>query len=118
MQQGMGSRMRAPGAAGPGGMGAEGGMDGNADNGRPAASQQGAVEVTDYDAIVELSGVVYLYNPPDITKLGGGGAANPDKRSFGVPKTAPRVPGTTASGGGMMMMGGGGGHMPAAAPKP
>jgi len=63
---------------------------------------EGAVETTVYDAIVELSGVIYLYNPPDINKLGTGGAGSPDKRSFGVPKTAVHVPGA-AAGGGMSM---------------
>jgi hypothetical protein len=56
------------------------------------------VEVTVYDAVVELSGVIYLYQPPDITKLGTGGAGAPEKRSFGVPKTSVRVPGNSAGG--------------------
>ncbi len=64
----------------------------------------GGVETTIYDAVVELSGVIYLYRPPDITKLGTGSAGSPDKRSFGVPTTTVPVPGV-AGGGGVKTMG-------------
>jgi hypothetical protein len=60
--------------------------------------QEGAVETTVYDAVVELSGVIYLYDPPDITKLGQGSAGAPDKRSFGVPTSSVQVPGASRDG--------------------
>ena len=80
---------------GPMGGGPMGGETGSF--GLGLGAQEGAVEVTVYDAVVELSGVIYLYNPPDKTKLGSGGAGSPDKRSFGVPKTSVHVPGTAGA---------------------
>lgn len=62
---------------------------------------EGGVETTVFDALVELSGVIYLYTPPDIAKLGTGAAGSPEKRSFGVPTTSVHVPGGTAGGANM-----------------
>lgn len=44
-----------------------------------------------YDAVVELSGVIYLYNAPDIAKLG---SKAPAERSFSVPKKRVPLPGS------------------------
>ncbi|HWB13491.1 MAG TPA: hypothetical protein VG826_29975 [Pirellulales bacterium] len=85
-----------PGMMG-GGPAMAGGMDGGLRNFE--FGQEGKVETTIYDAVVELSGVIYLYQQPDISKLGTGAAGSPDKRSFGVPTTSVRVPGASASGG-------------------
>lgn len=38
-----------------------------------------------YDGLVEVRGIVYLYNPPDKDKLGKGAAQNPARRSLGIP---------------------------------
>ncbi len=38
-----------------------------------------------FDAEIEIRGIVYIYNEPDEKRLGTGSAANPAKRSFGVP---------------------------------
>ncbi|HEX7450236.1 MAG TPA: hypothetical protein VF306_21940, partial [Pirellulales bacterium] len=97
------------------GMGGMGGM------GMPmfgGASQEGEVETLTYDALVELSGVIYLYNVPDLTKLGKGTAGSPANRFFGVPSSLVSVPrggrrpggmggGMSGMGGGMPGMGGG-----------
>ena len=101
-----------------GGMGAMGGAM-QEGGGAGFGGVEGGVETTVYDATVELSGVIYLYNPPDLAKLGTGAAGSPEKRSFGVPTTAVHVPGGTGSTGstgggmqeGMQKMG-----VPAAAP--
>ena len=45
-------------------------------------------ETTPWDVIVEIGGVVYLYNPADSKKLGKGTAGTPAKRSFRVPTSA------------------------------
>jgi hypothetical protein len=75
-----------------------GGLGGVGFGGAGAGGQEGGVETTVYDAVVELSGVIYLYNPPDIAKLGAGAAGSPEKRSFGVPTTSVRAPGGSAAG--------------------
>jgi hypothetical protein len=80
-----------------------GGAEMGGASGIPGFTLDGGVETTIYDAIVELSGVIYLYQPPDIAKLGTGAAGSPDKRSFGVPTTTVHAPGRGPSGGGMMM---------------
>ncbi|MGH7139261.1 MAG: hypothetical protein ACREHD_26240, partial [Pirellulales bacterium] len=110
---GMGPGGMGPGGMGPGGMGPMGAGPmgaGPMGAGGPelSALQEGGVETTFYDALVELSGVIYLYQPPDVAKLGTGASGAPEKRSFGVPTKSvhpPRSGGT--SGGGFMgpMMG-------------
>jgi hypothetical protein len=55
--------------------------------------QPGGVETLANDATIELSGVIYLYNPPDPAQLGMGKAGSPAQRSFGVPSQAVAVPG-------------------------
>ncbi|HVX14188.1 MAG TPA: hypothetical protein VHC22_23580 [Pirellulales bacterium] len=119
---GMPAGMQPPRAPAPPGMGMMGGaamgMDagspmGGADMGGMAVQNMvldGGVETTIYDAVVELSGVIYLYRPPDIAKLGTGSAGSPDKRSFGVPTTTVPAPGASGGGGVKTMM-------PTAAPK-
>ncbi len=62
------------------------------------------VETGPYDVTVELSGIIYLYNLPDIAKLGTGSSADPSKRSFSVPKGKVAAPGKQGGGGGMMSM--------------
>jgi hypothetical protein len=118
MMGGMGGMMGGMGGmmGGMGGMGGMmGGMGGMMDGGFGGASlQEGGVETTVYDGVVELSGVIYLYNPPDMAKLGQGGAAAPEKRSFGVPKTAPKLP--SSSPGGAMVGSGMAAGAPAQAP--
>jgi hypothetical protein len=103
----MGGGMMGGGMMGGGMMGD--GMMGGFGAGNDLGTLEGGVETTVYDGIVELSGVIYLYNPPDITKLGQGAAGSPEKRTFGVPKTAPHLPGMSGGGGmtGGGMMGGG-----------
>ncbi|HET6882452.1 MAG TPA: hypothetical protein VFI31_19960 [Pirellulales bacterium] len=73
--------------------------------GLTAGLQEGGVETTTFDALVELSGVIYLYTPPDLAKLGSGAAGSPEKRSFGVPTKPVHPPGSSSSGGGMTSMG-------------
>lgn len=55
--------------------------------------QSGGVETLANDATIELSGVIYLYNPPDVAQLGMGQAGSPAQRSFGVPTKGVTVPG-------------------------
>lgn len=105
MMGGMGGMMGGMGGM----MGGMGGMMGGMGGLDSAGVQEGGVETTVYDGVVELSGVIYLYNPPDMAKLGQGGAASPEKRSFGVPKTAPKVPGNSTGG---IVVGGMGGPSP------
>ena len=116
-----GSAMGGPGMGGPGmggpgmggmGMGGMGmggmGMGGMGMGGMGMGGMElldGGVETTVYDALVELSGVIYLYDPPDITKLGTGAAGSPETRSFGVPTTRVKVPGTSMGGAGGAMGG-------------
>jgi hypothetical protein len=45
-------------------------------------------EMTPWDIVVEIGGVVYLYNSPDSKKLGSGAAGSPAKRSFRMPVAA------------------------------
>ncbi|HJT32953.1 MAG TPA: hypothetical protein VJ783_13005 [Pirellulales bacterium] len=106
-------RVRSLDAAGPSGnrnaLGGFLGMGGMFGGG----NREGEVETLNYDALIELSGVIYLYNVPDLAKLGGGTSGSPAKRFFGVPSVAVSVPGgkRRAAGGamaGMGMMGGGG----------
>jgi len=52
-----------------------------------------AIESGPYDAVVELSGIVYLYNLPDVAKLGTGSSKDPATRSFSVPKAKVTAPG-------------------------
>lgn len=75
-----------------GGMGGFGGMGGG--------GQSLPIEAGPFDAQVELSGVVYLYNAPDIAKLG---SKAPAARSFSVPKGKVAAPGGGAQGGMNMM---------------
>ena len=79
--------MRMPQFGGGGGMGIGGGQ----------------LETGPYDVVVELSGIIYLYNPPDIAKLGTGSSPDPAKRSFSVPTAKVAVPGNKSSGGGYPM---------------
>jgi hypothetical protein len=55
--------------------------------------QTPGIEAGAYDAIVELSGIIYLYNPPDLAKLGTGSSKDPSTRSFSVPKAKVTAPG-------------------------
>jgi hypothetical protein len=100
--RGMGGGMQ-PNMGGAGG--AMGGPDMGGGMGAPNLVLDGGVETTIYDAVVELSGVIYLYRPPDIAKLGSGSAGSPDKRSFGVPTTTVPAPGAVGGGGVKTMMG-------------
>lgn len=85
-----------------------GGMDMGGGLGALSSVAEGGVETTVFDVIVELSGVIYLYNPPDMAKLGTGAASAPEKRSFGVPTTAVKLPvASGAAAGGFGNMGGG-----------
>jgi hypothetical protein len=43
-----------------------------------------------YDALVELRGIVYLYNNPDKDKLGKGSEPKPAQRSEGIPVRKPK----------------------------
>ena len=48
-----------------------------------------------YDCVLQIRGIVYIYNEPDEPKLGTGSAPQPAQRGLGipVPKTeAPAVP--------------------------
>jgi hypothetical protein len=56
----------------------------------------GKVETGPYDSVVELSGIIYLYNPPDIAKLGTGSSSDPSQRSFSVPKEKVSLPNKAA----------------------
>jgi hypothetical protein len=47
-------------------------------------------ERSPYDATVQIRGIVYIYNEPDLAKLGTGSAANPAHRSLGIP--VPKAP--------------------------
>ena len=87
---GMGGGMMGMG----GGMGGMGGMGGG--------GESIPYEPGPYDAIVELSGVIYLYNPPDIAKLG---SKAPAERSFSVPKGRVALPGSGNRSGMNMGMG-------------
>jgi hypothetical protein len=88
-------RVRPLGGVGPaGGGGVFGGFGGGmGGGGGMAAGNVGELALTDYDMLVEVSGIIYLYNPPIKENLGKGTAKNPEKRSFGLPTgsvTAPR----------------------------
>jgi hypothetical protein len=49
-------------------------------------------ETTAWDAVVEVGGVIYLYNQPNVKKLGSGAAKTPAARSFRTPPGAAVVP--------------------------
>jgi hypothetical protein len=49
-------------------------------------------ETTAWDAVVEVGGVIYLYNQPNVKKLGSGAAKSPAARSFRTPPGAAVVP--------------------------
>ncbi|HWB10302.1 MAG TPA: hypothetical protein VG826_13815 [Pirellulales bacterium] len=56
-----------------------------------SASQIGnasVAETTAWDATVEIGGVIYLYNQPDIKKLGSGAAKPQAARTFRIPSPA------------------------------
>lgn len=105
-------RVRSLDAAGSGGgRNAQGGFFGGMGLMFGGGNREGDVETLNYDALIELSGVIYLYNVPDLAKLGSGTSGSPAKRFFGVPSVAVSVPGgkRRAAGGamaGMGMMGG------------
>ncbi|HEX5442484.1 MAG TPA: hypothetical protein VFW87_01585 [Pirellulales bacterium] len=119
--RGMGMGGRGMGGMGMGGMGMGGmGMGGM---GMFGGNQDGDVETLTYDALVELSGVIYLYNVPDLTKLGTGSSGSPANRFFGVPSSTVSVPrGGRRSGaqgsGGMYPGGTSGGTYPGGMPDP
>ena len=50
----------------------------------PVIGSLATAETTPWDAAVAISGVVYLYSPPDPKKLGTGAAGSPNDRSFRV----------------------------------
>ena len=75
-----------------GGMGVGGGMMGGG-MGMGGPGQTPGIEAGPYDAVVELSGIIYLYNPPDLAKLGTGSSKEPSTRSFSVPKAKVKAPG-------------------------
>jgi hypothetical protein len=101
---GMGGGFRPPTVMGGGMMG--GGMGGM--GGFGGGGQSIPIEAGPFDALVELSGVIYLYNAPDIAKLG---SKAPAARSFSVPKGKVAAPGSGPQGGGSMMN-----YQPGAAP--
>ena len=82
------------GAGNAGGPGA-GAMPGNAGNGGGGGAA-GDLAVTPYDMLVDVSGIIYLYNPPgedpEKSNLGKGTARSPGKRSFGVPTGTVQAP--------------------------
>lgn len=87
------------------------GMGGDAGGGMGMPEMMGGggggnVETGPYDAVVELSGIIYLYNPPDIEKLGTGSSSDPSQRSFSIPTEKVAVPNKSSSGMGYGMPGG------------
>lgn len=48
-------------------------------------------ERSPYDVVVELRGIVYIYNAPNKEKLGKGSAEKPAERLFGIPVLAPKA---------------------------
>ena len=104
MGGGMGG-MQPMGMAG-GGMGGMAGMGGGGGGGPSLPYEPGP-----YDAVVELSGVIYLYNAPDIAKLG---SKAPAERSFSVPKGKVPLPGA----GNRQNMGGMGNFAPGSSSTP
>lgn len=75
-------------------MGGEGGDEGG------AARRQGDTDQRPNDAVVELCGVICIFNPPDSNKLGTGTASALAARSRGIPTSGAMIP-TQSSGGGM-----------------
>jgi hypothetical protein len=69
------------GGVGVGGAGGGGGAAVAFDQGGGGNSRDRAP----YDAIVEIRGIVYIYNDPEPDKLGKGSAKNPAQRSLGIP---------------------------------
>jgi hypothetical protein len=51
-----------------------------------------------YDGFVDIRGIVYIYNKPDVNRVGKGAAGEPAKRPFSIPTVAAELP--TAGGGG------------------
>ena len=102
-------RVRMLDAAGPAGGNAFANLLGGMGQMFGGANREGDVETLSYDATVDLSGVIYLYNVPDLAKLGQGTAGSPAKRFFGVPSpsVAVNVPGGRRRAGGGQGMGGG-----------
>jgi hypothetical protein len=97
----MGGGMMGGGMMGGGMMG--GGMIGGGmmGGGMGLGGQTPGMEAGPYDAVVELSGIIYLYNPPDLAKLGTGSSKDPATRSFSVPKAKVTAHGAS-KGSGMM----------------
>ncbi len=98
---GMGPGGAAPGAPGAGGFGGAGpgaggvgaaagpraaGGVGRKENPIRADGFGGEIELGPYDREVEIKGVIYIYNPPDLAKVGKGADA------ADVPAAAPVVP--------------------------
>ncbi|MEX2120670.1 MAG: hypothetical protein WD847_19720 [Pirellulales bacterium] len=72
-----------------GGMaGGRGGMAGGGMGGGGGMASSVPVETGPYDAVVEVCGVVYIYNRPEKEKLGTGSAADPSQRVFALPQAA------------------------------
>lgn len=58
----------------------------------PPIGSLSIAETTAWDAVVEIGGAIYLYNQPNINKLGSGATKSPAARSFRTPSTAAVVP--------------------------
>ena len=69
----------------------------------------GTVEPGPFDVNLEICGVITLYNPPVLDKLGTGSAAEPGKKVAGIPTTPVVLPSGSSSTGGAMGGGMGGG---------
>jgi hypothetical protein len=82
---GAGNARGAGGAAKPGNAGGGGG-----------GGAAGDLAVTPYDMLVDVSGIIYLYNPPgenaETSNLGKGTLSSPGKRLFGVPSGSVQAP--------------------------
>lgn len=98
----------APGGGAPGGGSPGGGAPGGGMGGSGGGSQTSLVTQGPDDATVEIRGVIYLYNKPDLAKLGTG-TASLAERSFGIAVGGDAQAGASPGGGGPGGGGPGGG---------
>lgn len=71
----------------PGGGGSSSGSSKKSSGGAPAGAAAGA-ETETFEVPIELAGIIYIYNPPDVAKLG----AAPAEAAAAPPAGAPAVP--------------------------
>ena len=64
------------------------------------------LELTTFDAQVDLRGIIYLYNPPDPAKLGSGSSSAPTNRPLGIPGIPTKYSTSTATGAPSVLFGG------------